>query len=92
MSAQATVDAKPAEQLEVKTILDLTIERLRELPLDKLLAAKEYVEFLHAKSLPKRPRRSLEGTLRTPGRRPITREDIDEARREMWGGFNREDI
>ncbi len=91
MSAQATVDAKPAEKLEVKTKLDLTIERLRELPVDKQLAAAEYVEFLYRKSMPKRPRKSPEGLWTGLISEPITCEDIAEARREMWGEYMGED-
>ncbi len=40
---------------------------------------------------PKKPRRSLLGIWADLGPAPSA-EDIDEARREMWGNFPREDI
>ena len=40
---------------------------------------------------PKKPRRSLYGIFADLGDAPSA-EEIDEARREMWGNFPREDI
>jgi hypothetical protein len=40
---------------------------------------------------PKQPRRSLLGVLSQYGAAPSA-EEIDQARREMWGNFPREDI
>jgi hypothetical protein len=52
----------------------------------------DFVEFLRKKEVsPSQPRKSLEGLWADTGT-SITAEDIDEARREMWGNFPREDI
>lgn len=67
------------------------IEKLRTLPPDKQQQVLDFAEFLQQKSLPKRPRRSLKGLWADLGV-DITEADIDEARREMWGNFPRENI
>ncbi|GEM_PF-1963916 len=48
------------------------------------------IEIPISESLPKQPKRSLNGLLTDLGPAPSA-EDIDEARREMWGNFPRED-
>lgn len=67
------------------------IEKLRKLPPDKQQQVLEFAVFLQQKSLPKRPRRSLKGLWADLGI-DITEADIDEARREMWGNFPRENV
>jgi len=66
------------------------IERLS--PVDKVRLI-EYVVPLIKEELrsaaPKQPRKSLRGLWRGLD---ITEEEIDEARREMWANFPREDI
>jgi hypothetical protein len=67
------------------------LEKLRELPPEQQREVLDFAEFLHQKSIAKRPRRSLKGLWADLGVQ-ITEEDIAEARREMWGNFPREDI
>jgi hypothetical protein len=78
---------------ETKTppIEQIVLERLRALPPEKQQEVLDFAEFLHHKTLPKQPRRSLLGLWADLGVK-ITDEDIAEARREMWGNFPREDI
>ncbi len=73
------------------TVEQAVVEKLRELPLERQQEVLNFVEFLQQKSEPKRPHRSLMGIGADLGVK-ITREDIDEARREMWGDFPREDF
>ena len=70
---------------------DAAIEKLRALPPDKRQEAVDFIEFLHERSMPKRPRRSVKGLWVGLHDKPITEQDIAEARREMWGNFPRED-
>jgi len=72
------------------TVEQAVLEKLRELPPERQQEVLDFVESLRQKSEPKRPRRSLMGIGANLGVK-ITREDIDEARREMWGNFPRED-
>jgi len=67
------------------------LEKLRVLPPEQQREVLDFAEFLHQKSIAKRPRRSLKGLWADLGVQ-ITAEDIAEARREMWGNFPREDI
>ena len=73
------------EQIE-QTVLT----KLRALPLDKQQEVLDFVEFLEQKNGVKPPRRSAKGLLADLGIH-ISKEDIDEARREMWGNFPRAD-
>jgi hypothetical protein len=66
-------------------------EKARELPADKQLELLDFAEFLHARPASQRPLVSAAGLWADLGI-DITSEDIDEARREMWGNFPREDI
>ena len=77
------------EQLE--RIEQTVLEKLRALPPDKQQEVLDFVEFLERKNGVKSPRRSLMGLCADLGIH-ISTEDIDEARREMWGNFPREDI
>ncbi|MFQ5793724.1 MAG: hypothetical protein ACE5JP_01580 [Candidatus Bipolaricaulia bacterium] len=64
---------------------------IEQLVLEKLREVLGFVEFLECKSGTPRPWRSLKGLWADLGVQ-ITEEDIDEARREMWSNFPREDI
>ncbi len=72
------------------TVEQAVLEKLRELPLERQQEVLDFVESLQQKGEPKRPRRSLMGIGADLGVK-ITRDDIDEARQEMWGNFPRED-
>jgi hypothetical protein len=62
-------------------------------PLDKVRLVEQVVKTLKGdlESTPHKPKRSLLGLWADLGPAPSA-EDIDEARREMWGNFPREDI
>ena len=77
--------------MSVEQIEQTVLEKLRALPPEKQQEVLDFVEFLEHKSLPKQPRRSLMGLCSDLGIH-ISEEDIDEARKEMWGNFPREDI
>ena len=70
-----------------KTVL----EKLLMLPVEKQQEVLEFVEKIEGKSSDHHPRRSLKG-LWTDLAFGISSEDIADARREMWGGFPREDV
>ena len=64
------------------------LEKLLKLPVDKQKEVLDFVESLEKKS---GSRRSLKGLWADLGVN-ISPDDIAEARREMWGGFPREDV
>ena len=59
------------------------IEVLRTLPEDRQREVLNFVEFLQAKSLPQGERPTFLGLWADLGVH-LSKEDIDEARREMW--------
>ncbi|MFN7947013.1 MAG: DUF2281 domain-containing protein [Blastocatellia bacterium] len=71
------------------TIEEAVIEKLRSLPPDRQQEMLDFAEFLEGKVQASRPRRSLEGIWEDLNV-SISREEIDEARREMWANFPRE--
>jgi hypothetical protein len=71
------------------TLLDTIVEKLRMLPPEKQMEVRDFVEFLIHKNTPPRPGQSLMGALAHLGIK-VSREDIAEARREMWGGHSGE--
>ncbi len=74
------------------TIEQAVVEKLRALPLEQQEKVLEFVEALQPQPpTEKQPLRSLMG-LWADLDIGITDEDIDEARREMWGNFPRDDI
>ena len=73
------------------SVAQLVLEKLRTLPVEKQQEVLDFVEFLQQKVMVKRPCRSVKGLWADLGVQ-ITKEDIAEARREMWGDFPREDI
>jgi hypothetical protein len=66
------------------------VEKIRRLPLDKRQAVEHFVESIEQDAV-KEPRRSLMGALAHLNIH-VTEEDIDEARRGMWGAFSRNSI
>lgn len=67
------------------------MERLESLTPEQQLKLREFLNSLEPSNGPKTPRRSLRGLFADLGV-TISEEDIDEARREMWGNFPREDV
>ena len=67
------------------------LEKLLKLPVDKQKEVLDFVECLEKNAGQRRSRRSLKG-LWADLEVNISVDDIAEARREMWGGFPREDI
>jgi hypothetical protein len=67
------------------------LEKLLQLPVDKQKEVLDFVESLEKKAGQRRSRRSLKG-LWADLEVNISADDIAEARREMWGGFPREDV
>lgn len=67
----------------------LLVETWRELPLERQQEVLDFAEFLKAKSITKRPKKSLEG-LWAGLNIDISDQDIAEAKREMWQNFPKE--
>lgn len=67
------------------------LEKLLKLPVEKQKKVLAFVEALELKKRAPRRRHSLKGLWADLGVE-VSSEDIDEARREMWGGFPREDV
>ena len=79
---------------EITSELEQVVELALKLsPLDKVHLVERIVSTLEQEFEPAspKPRRSLLGILAPYGSAPSA-EEIDEARREMWGNFPREDI
>ena len=70
------------------TTAELIKERIRELAPDQQQIVLHMIEALVASSS-RKPMKSLHGIWRGVS---VTEADIDEARKEMWGNFPREDI
>ncbi|MDQ3181087.1 MAG: DUF2281 domain-containing protein [Acidobacteriota bacterium] len=73
------------------TVIESLVEQVENLPIERQREVLDFVEFLQhkEKSNGEKPRKSLRGLWKGVD---ISAEDIDEARREMWGNFPREDI
>lgn len=67
------------------------LEVLHKLPPERQREVLDFAEYVASKENGKRPRRSVKGLCADLGV-SISAEEIDEARREMWGRFPREDI
>jgi len=67
------------------------IHQFRELPPDVQQEALAYLQFLTAKNAVNHPHQGIKGLWANEGF-TISEEDIEEARRECWGNFPREDI
>jgi hypothetical protein len=67
------------------------MEKLESLTPEQQVKLREFLGSLEPSNGPKTPRRSLLGIFKDLNVH-ITEQDIDEARREMWGNFPREDI
>lgn len=72
------------------TIIEKNIvEKLRLLPQEKQLETLDFIEFLNHKVEAKQARKNSYGLLADLNI-SISKEEIDEARRETWGNFPRE--
>lgn len=73
------------------TVIENLVEQVKNLPIERQREVLDFVEFLNhkEKSNGGKPLKSLEGMWKDVD---ISREDIDEARREMWGNFPSKDI
>lgn len=67
------------------------VDTLRQLPVEKQQEVLDFVEFLARKSPAPIQRRNIEGIFADLGV-SLSAEEIDEARKEAWSGFPREDI
>lgn len=65
------------------------MERLESLTPEQQVKLREFLNSLGDDNVRKGPRRSLRGLFADLGV-TISEEDIDEARREMWGNFPRD--
>lgn len=73
------------------TTWELIAEKAKDLPLDKQQELLDFAEFLRARACAKPALKSSFGLWEDLGAN-ISAEDIDEARRAMWGNFPRNDI
>jgi hypothetical protein len=73
------------------TTWQLIVEEAKALPPDKQQELLDFAEFLRQRSATRAALKSSAGMWRDL-EVDITAEDIDSARREMWGKFPREDI
>ena len=73
------------------SIEKLVLEKLLKLPADKQKEVLDFVETLEKNVGATRHRRSLKRLWADLGVE-VSSEDIAETRREMWGGFPREDF
>ena len=73
----------PIEDLLVQTLHCLSPQQQQEV--------LDFARFLATRAEPKKPLFNPKGMFADQNIK-ITAEDIDEARREMWGSFPREDI
>ncbi len=73
------------------TVIEKIVGRIEDLSIERQREVLDFAEYLQSKeeSNGRKPRRSLKGMWKGVD---ISAEDIDEARREMWGNFPREDI
>jgi hypothetical protein len=67
------------------------LDAVRSLPFDKQQEVLSHATRLRDEAAPKKPFRSVKGILAGRGI-SVSAADIDEARREMWKSFPREDI
>jgi hypothetical protein len=74
------------------TLEQSILEAVRSLPPDKQQEVLEHAKRLQAEGVAPRPRKSMHGLWADLGISSLSAEEIDEARREAWKGFPRDDI
>lgn len=67
------------------------IGRLHELPPEKWREVYDFVDYLYQRYASKKPFKSAMGILADTGLR-FTKEEIDEARRELWGMSAKQEV
>ena len=70
---------------------EILLETVRKLPANKQQEVLDFAQFLAAKNGHKKPLFSLKGLWANLDIE-ISNEDIDDARRDMWSNFPREDF
>lgn len=75
--------------MSANTIEEAIVERLRELPVDKQMEVLDFANFLAPRK--PSPRKSVRGLWKNMGI-SISAEEIDEARKEMWATFPRDEF
>jgi hypothetical protein len=73
------------------SVEELVVQTLHQLPPDKQREVLDFVEFLASRIRPKHPLPSVKGML-ADLKIDVSADDIDDARREMWGNFPRGDL
>ncbi|MFP4439678.1 MAG: hypothetical protein ACLFVO_20740 [Chloroflexaceae bacterium] len=76
---------------DTRSLEQTVLDRLRDLAPEEQRAVFDFVEFLHQRRRGTPPYRGVKG-LWADLDVQISAEEIDQARREMWGTFPREDI
>ena len=71
------------------TVKEAVLEKLEALPTFRQQEVLDFAEFLEAKHLVRKPRRSLKGSLAHLNIE-WTEEDMREARNEMWRGYTKD--
>ena len=72
------------------TVIENVVQKLADLPPGSQLEVLDFVEFLAKKSGQRHPLFNPEGLWANQGS-DISPEDIAEARREMWGKYDRQE-
>jgi hypothetical protein len=73
------------------SVEEAILEKVRALPPEKQREVLDFASFLETQPGAKRPLLSMKGLCADLGV-SVSAEDIDEARREMWKNFPRDDI
>ena len=71
------------------TVKEAVLEKLETMPTFRQQEVLDFAEFLEAKQLVRKPRRSLKGSLAHLNIK-WTEEDMRAARNEMWRGYTKD--
>ena len=71
------------------TVKEAVLEKLETMPTFRQQEVLDFAEFLEAKQLIRKPRRSLKGSLAHLNIK-WTEEDMRQARNEMWRGYTKD--
>ena len=71
------------------TVKEAVLEKLDAMPTFRQQEVLDFAEFLEAKQLVRKPRRSLKGSLAHLNIK-FTEADMREARNEMWRGYTKD--